>query len=129
MKGFKQYLNEVEIRKLNISKLSVALEHQTYKSIPGTQNSFRIDPANTNTMTQRHAHVYARQAGGGKELYSVNMDGTGHDGSTGTVIPVKHANCFRGLGFDIPANLTLESLDYGSLDFDLYEFCLFEDEA
>ncbi|MCG5078100.1 hypothetical protein [Paraburkholderia tagetis] len=128
MKGFKQFLKEVEERERKLSELSLALEHEIYKPIPGTRNSFRVDPANTNTLTQRHAHVYAKPHGEGRQLYSVNLDGTGHDGSSGIAIPSKHAEHLRGLGFAIPANLTLESLDYETLSFDLYEICILSDE-
>ena len=106
------------------SEISLALEHYTYKNIPGTKNSLRLDPQNTNTMTQRHAHVYAKPKGGGKELYSVNMDGSGHDGSSGKVIPASHAEHLRSLGFNIPDNLSLESLDFESMSSELYEICI-----
>ena len=104
-----------------IPEISLALEHYTYKNIPSTKNSLRIDPQNTNTMTQRHAHVYAKPKGGGKELYSVNMDGSGHDGSSGKVIPASHAEHLRSLGFTIPDNLSLESLYIESMSSELYE--------
>ena len=107
-----------------LSELSLTLEHLTYKDIPGTRNSLRIDPQNTNTLTQRHAHVYAKPKGSGKQLYSVNMDGSGHDGSSGVVIPASHADYLRSLGFTIPDNLSLESLDFESLSSGLYEVCI-----
>ncbi|WP_273021143.1 hypothetical protein [Rheinheimera sp.] len=132
MKSFTQYLEEAEKMKRleeRVSTLSLALEHHTYKDIPGTKNSFRVDSQNTNTMTQRHAHVYAKRNGGGKELYSVNLDGTGHDGSSGMVIPQKHADHFLSLGFSIPNNLILESIDFESLSPDLFEICVFSDDV
>jgi hypothetical protein len=128
-KGFKQYLAETEERRERIEELTLALEHLTYKNIPGTQNSYRIDPKNTNTNTERHAHVYARRNGGGKELYSVNCTGSGHDGYSGTVIPAKHADHFRGLGFEIPLNLTLESIDYSDLDPLEFELCIWGEDV
>lgn len=120
-------LNELRAQKL--TELSLALEHQTYKSIPGTRNSLRIDPQNTSTLTQRHAHVYAKPNGGGKQLYSVNLDGSGHDGSSGTVISASHAEHLRGLGFVIPDNLILESLDVDSLSPEQYEICTLDDDV
>ena len=139
MKTFKQFLAESRKAKANsqaellteeeiIAKLSLILEHHAYKQIPGTKNSVRFDSQNTNTLTQKHAHVYAKLNGDGKQLYSVNLDGSGHDGSSGKQIPEKHADYLRDLGFDIKANLTLESLDYDSLDFDKYTFCIREDD-
>ncbi|MGH8420168.1 MAG: hypothetical protein ACRER8_23310 [Pseudomonas sp.] len=110
-----------------VSELVIALEHNTYKMLPGTRNSFRIDAQNTSTKTQRHAHVYAKPNGVGKQLYSVNIDGSGHDGSSGTVIPASHAQYLHSLGFEIPANLSLESLDYASVDPKLYEWSVLEE--
>ena len=132
MKRFKEFLKESElneVREKKLAELSLALEHQTYKNIPGTRNSLRVDPQNTSTLTQRHAHAYARPNGGGKQLYSVNLDGSGHDGSSGMVISASHAEHLRGLGFTIPANLTLESLDIESLIPELYEFCILCDDV
>lgn len=127
MKRFKDFMKEVEQEKekeAKLSELSLALEHLIYKNIPGTRNSMRVDPENTNTLTQRHAHVYAKPNGDGRHIYSVNLNGTGHDGSSGTVIPAKHAEHLRGLGFDIPATLALESLEVDLLRPELYEICM-----
>ncbi|MBC3809652.1 hypothetical protein H8K52_20140 [Undibacterium seohonense] len=132
MKRFKEFLKEVKLnesKEKKLTELSLALEHQTYKNISGTQNSLRIDPQNTSTLTQRHAHVYAKPNGGGKQLYSVNLDGSGHDGSSGTVIPASHADHLRRLGFEIPVNLALESLDFESLSPELYEICILDDDV
>lgn len=131
MKRFKDFLKEVEqdkLREKNLKGLVLALEHQTYKSMPGTRNSLRLDSPNTNTGTQRHAHVYAKPNGGGAQLYSVNVDGSGHDGSSGEVISTRHAEHLRGLGFSIPDNLTLESLDIEALSPELYEICILDDD-
>ena len=132
MKRFKDFLNATaqdEAKEKNLTELCIALEHHTYKNIPGTRNSSRVDSQNTNTLTQRHAHVYARPNGGGKQLYSVNLDGSGHDGSSGTVIPANHAEHLRRLGFEIPVNFTLESLDFSSLSPELYEICILSDNV
>lgn len=131
MKLLRQILNDIEAkeRRSNLTKLSIALEHQTYKLIPGTRNSYRVDPQNTNTTTQRHVHVYAKPNGAGNQLYSVNLDGSGHDGSSGTLIPVGHAEYFRSIGFTIPDNLALESIDIDGLDPEIFEICILEVEA
>ena len=123
---FKEFMKEQE-REQTIQNLTVALEHQTYKQIPGTNNSFREDPPNTNTKTQRHAHVYAKRSGGGKELYSVNLDGSGHDGSSGITIPKSHAEFLRGKGYEIPPTCTLESITLDPSVDHGYELIILED--
>ena len=132
MKTFKDFLQEYqlnEVRERKLNELNLALEHTTYKRIPGTKNSFRVDPQNKNTLTQRHAHVYAKPNGGGKQLYSVNLDGSGHDGSSGKIIPQHHADHFRSLGFEIPASLALESIDIADFNLELYEICILEENT
>jgi hypothetical protein len=113
MKSLKQYLVEVEQTKE--SEKMALFEHETYKRIPGTASSYRQDPSNTNTKTEKHAHVYARLNGTGKELYSVNLSGRGHDGSSGTKIPDTHADFLRSIGFDIKPNNILESINWEKL--------------
>lgn len=110
--SFKQFLEETQEKKqtetdneqmINIIKFSDLdenlLEHQTYKPILGTNQSYREDSANSNTKTQQHVHIYAKLKGKGCELYSVNIDGTGHDGNRGKIISQKHANYFKGKGY------------------------------
>ena len=104
-------------------------EHQTYKNIPGTISSYREDPANTNTMTNKHAHVYAKPKGKGSQLYSVNKDGSGHDGSSGTEIPSSHAKFFRNKGYSIPDKNILENLVLSKTDKDIYELIILEDKS
>ena len=123
---FQEFLKEQE-REKALQELTVTLEHHTYKQIPGTNNSYREDSPKTSTMTQRHAHVYAKRNGEGKELYSVNLSGTGHDGSSGTTIPKSHAEFLRGRGYDIPLTNTLESISIDPSVDDGYELLLFED--
>lgn len=126
MKRFKQYLAEVE-REKAIETLTLAFEHEVYMRIPGTTNSYRQDAANTNTQTQRHLHVYAKLNGGGKELYSVNLDGSGHDGSSGTPISSANADFFRSKGYNVPLTNTLESLDLEHINDGTYYLILLED--
>lgn len=124
MKSFKEHIKISEQDKLESTtspNSHLALEHITYKDIPETNNSYRLDAPNTNSMTKKHAHVYAKRKGGGSELYSVNTDGSGHDGYSGTEIPKKHAEHLRSIGFNIPQNLVLESLSVDHLVTDLYE--------
>ena len=123
---FPEVLAESE-RAKRLEQLKLSLEHHTYKEIPGSTNSYRLDPPRTSAMTQRHAHVYAKRGGSGKELYSVNIDGTGHDGSSGTLIPAKHADFFRTQGFNISMTNSLESIDFNSEIDDEYVLLLLED--
>ncbi|MBN1969395.1 MAG: hypothetical protein JXR48_03885 [Candidatus Delongbacteria bacterium] len=104
MKTFKNYLAEIA----KMKRLVNLFEHQTYKIIPGTKNSYREDSADTNTMTSKHCHVYAKSKGKGKQIYSVNIDGSGHDGSSGIEIPSSHATFFKSKGYCIPDNNILE---------------------
>jgi hypothetical protein len=102
MKTFQEYLAEKEkVVEAVVAKINL-FEHEIYKRIPNTQNSYRADPGNTNTKTLNHSHVFAKQKGRGKELYSINVDGSGHDGSSGTQLSDKHADHFRCLGYEIP---------------------------
>ena len=117
MKSFKEFLKEKE----ESMKLIELFEHQIYKNIPGTKNSYREDPGNTNTMTQQHAHTYAKPKGKGVQLYSVNIDGSGHDGSSGTGIPSAHADFFRNKGYEIDNSNILESITLSDLDPDQFE--------
>ncbi len=123
MISFKEFLNET-----NASKFIELFEHQIYKNIPGTKNSYRVDPANTNTMTSKHSHAYAKPNGKGSQLYSVNIDGTGHDGSSGKEIPGAHADFFRSKGYSIPDNNILENLILSESIADEYELLILEDE-
>ena|SRR5688572_19833929 len=123
MKTFKQYLAESN-RQEALSKLTDLFEHEIYNRVPGTTNSYRQDPANTNTRTQKHSHVYAKLNGGGNELYAVNLDGSGHDGSGGIQIPSVHADHFRSLGYDINTGNVLESLDVEKLEEKMHRLVL-----
>src|SRR6266480_5519887 len=95
MKTFKEFLRESADKDQAFRERVLLFEHEVYKRIPGSRNSFRTDPSNTNTMTMRHSHVYAKPKGRGKEVYAVNIDGSGHDGFSGTAIPALHADHFR----------------------------------
>ncbi|MDD2949968.1 MAG: hypothetical protein PHU29_04205 [Sulfuricurvum sp.] len=119
MLTFKEFLAG-EAQKKVLDKINI-FEHHVYQNIPGTKNSFREDPTNTSSMTLKHAHVYAKPKGMGKELYSVNINGTGHDGSSGKEIPNSHADYFRDKGYQIKNDNILESLLLNNLEPDEYE--------
>jgi len=106
--------------KLALLGISLVTEGHRYQNIPKTQMSARFDSGNTNTLTQDHAHIFARPNGQGKELYSVNKSGTGHDGSSGQAISPKVASFLKSQGYRIPDNLVLESLDLSAVLEDRY---------
>ena len=119
MISFKEFFS----RKLFFeSSGGLLFEHEIYKIIPGTKNSYRRDAGNTSTLTQQHCHIYAKPKGGGKELYSVNFDGSGHDGSSGIEISSSHAEFLRDQGFKIALNNILECVS--SLDLDPKSYSL-----
>lgn len=93
----------------------ILLEFAQYKPIPGTKKSYRIDKQSTFTHVQKHAHVFEKPNGEGKELYAVNMDGSGHDGSKYPMTP-HEINFFKDLGFNIPDDGLIESVSFDSLD-------------
>jgi len=123
---FKEFIIEKE-RNKKIEKILLC-EHEVYKNISGTKKSYRIDSQNLNTKTQEHVHVYAKRHGKGKELYSVNIDGTGHDGSSRKQISTTEANFFRKKGFEIPSNNILESIDYNQLASQGFQHILVKNE-
>jgi len=106
--------------KMALLGINVVTEGQRCQNIPKTQMSARFDSGNTNTLTQDHAHIFARPNGQGKELYSVNRSGTGHDGSSGQAISPKVASFLRAQGYRIPDNLVLESLELSAVLEDEY---------
>lgn len=70
----KQYFTEVE-REKKVSELTIALEHQIYRRIPGTNNSYRGDSPNTHTQTQRHAmYTQSKMATGNRFTRSILME-------------------------------------------------------
>jgi hypothetical protein len=123
---FLRSLSEIqEIQK--VKERETLFEHEIYKRVANTMCSYRQDSANTASMTQKHVHVYAKACGKGKELYSVNQDGSGHDGYSGIEIPREHADFFRKKGFEINANNILESLNLDNLDPEKYELIYLDD--
>ncbi|MDD3596784.1 hypothetical protein [Sulfuricurvum sp.] len=127
--GFFTDLLKNENKQTKINDRIALFEHQLYKQIPGTRNSYRQDTGNTSTITQKHAHVYTKLSGKGNELYSVNIDGSGHDGSSGIEIPSSHANYLRNMGYKISDINILETLEFDSLDENTYDLIIIEDEV
>ena len=110
-KSFRDFYNESEFEanphKNFYDGKQILLEYQEYKPITGTRKSYRIDKASSFTQVQKHAHVFAKPNGEGKELYAVNLDGTGHDGSKYQMEPYE-IKFFKDLGFKIPDNGLIE---------------------
>lgn len=128
IKTFKEFLAAAQAEKDAFFGQIELFEHEIYKPIPGSTNSYRTDQGKTGTMTKKHAHVYAKPNGRGKELYSVNTDGSGHDGSRGKEIPAGHAAHFRSLGFTIATDNILESIEMSAMDTRHYKLFLMDDE-
>lgn len=117
--SFKDFLNEKQI----VERIML-FEHTIYKQIDKSKNSYRQDTGNTNNVTLTHSHVYAKLNGNGKELYSVNINGSGHDGYSGTEIPKKHADFFRSKGYEIKPNNILEHLLLENINMNNYEIII-----
>lgn len=128
MLTFKQFVANNSHKHKMLKELLALCEHETYRRILGSSSSYRQDAGNTNSKTQRHAHVYARLHGDGSELYSVNFDGSGHDGSSGTTISTAHAEYFRSIGYNINPDNVLESLFAAQLEPKTCCIVLLEDE-
>lgn len=103
---------------------TLLLEHEIYRSIPGTRNSYRQDAGNTSTFTDQHSHIFAHPKGKGKEIYAVNKNGTGHDGFSGSLISAAHADFFRSHGYNIPTTNILECISFSQLDASSNEYSL-----
>jgi hypothetical protein len=121
----KEYLADLGKNERLLEQVQL-FEHETYKSIPGTKSSYRQDTRNVTTNTLKHSHVYAKSNGGGNELYAVNTDGSGHDGSSGVEISSKHADYFRSLGYKINPNNILESIDLDKINNSIYSLIIIE---
>lgn len=127
-KGFKKFLKESDDKDQALRGCVGLFEHVLYKRIPGTSSSYRQDAGNTNTMTARHSHVYGKLNGKGAQLYAVNRDGSGHDGSSGLTIPATHADHFRSLGYAIPDTNILEWVDFDAIDAGHYSLLIVEED-
>jgi hypothetical protein len=97
---------KLEIPLLILSNKSILREHELYKSIPKSTFKFRIDKAYPQFNIQRHIHIYDKK---GNEIYSVNFDGTGHDGHHNELLSNTIADFLRDLGFSIRSNNLIES--------------------
>lgn len=120
--SFKDFLKDKQI----VEQLML-FEHTIYKQIEGTRNSYRQDTGNKNNMTLTHSHVYAKPNGEGKKLYSVNIDGTGHDGNRSRSISKNHADFFRSKGYEIKPDNILECVILENINTNDYEILILEE--
>lgn len=124
MKTYAEFAAEKKQREEAVSEWIKLYEHETYKPVPGSKSSYRVDYGAKNARTVKHSHVYAKPKGEDQEIYVVNVGGSEHDGSSGIEIPTAHADYFRSLGYDIDSENTLESLDSARMDPDTYELLI-----
>jgi hypothetical protein len=127
VKSFIEFCEQEDALAVAVARIEL-FEHETYKLIPKTNNSYRIDPSNVSAKSLRHAHVYAKPKGLGQQLYVANVDGTGKDGFSGTPIPARHADFFRSMGFEIKSDNILERMQLTSLDLNDYSLVILDDE-
>ena len=111
METFFEFLDEECYKKIEkdlfrYNCANALFEH--FDLIPGTNQSYVIHKEDTLSKTVKHAHVYAKPKGKGGEMYSIRVDGKGHDGSKGFPIPLKHQEFFRSKGFVVPESGILE---------------------
>ena len=62
MKTYSQFIAEIEQHRREdnvLQEITQLFEQKVYKTIPGTKDTYREDPGNTNTLTMRHSHTYA----------------------------------------------------------------------
>lgn len=78
-----------------------------FPQIPGTRYTFRKDnPRGTpGPGNLKHIHIYAPN---NKELFSINIDGSAHDGCHGAKIPEDIVTFLTQLGYQVPANRIIE---------------------
>jgi len=81
------------------------VEYNQYKAFLPTKCVYRFDKAN-NAYEKDHIHVYS-DSKHNHQLYAICFDGTTHDGSK-YVLPKKHQEALRQLGFTVPKDGLLE---------------------
>ena len=88
------------------------LEHNIYQRFGNTKLYYRLDKDNNSPGQQRHIHVF-KDDKGKIQLFSINFDGTKHDGSQ-HVLTSKEQSALTSLGIPIPPDGLLESEDHYS---------------
>lgn len=88
------------------------LEHNIYQKLGDTKLYYRLDKANNAPGQQRHIHVF-KDDKGRIQLFSINFDGTKHDGSK-RQLNSKEQSALTALGIPVPPNGLLECEDMSS---------------
>ncbi len=88
------------------------LEHNIYQKFGDTKLYYRLDKANNAPGQQRHIHVF-KDDKGRIQLFSINFDGTKHDGSK-RQLNSKEQSALTALGIPVPPNGLLECEDISS---------------
>ena len=88
------------------------LEHNIYQKFGDTKLYYRLDKANNAPGQQRHIHVF-KDDKGRIQLFSINFDGTKHDGSK-RQLNSKEQSALTALGISVPPNGLLECEDMSS---------------
>ena len=85
------------------------LEYNIYQRFGDTKLYYRLDKGNNALGQQRHIHVF-RDSKGRIQLFSINFDGTKHDGSH-YQLSTKEQAALTSLGIPVPPNGLLECED------------------
>lgn len=106
--------NDVDLAGLNLLERipQKLLEHTIYQRFGDTKLYYRLDKANNAPGQQRHIHVF-KDDKGRIQLFSINFDGTKHDGSRHQLTS-KEQSALTALGIPVPLNGLLECEDIGS---------------
>lgn len=108
LEGFLENMDEDCFKKIERNIYAYDNTKALFEMISGTNQSYVIHKMDTLSNTIKYAHVYAKPKGKGGQLYSIRVDGKGHDGSSGYQMPKKHREHFEKLGFKIPEKGILE---------------------
>lgn len=85
------------------------IEHNIYQRFGDTKLYYRLDKANNAPGQQRHIHVF-KDDKGRIQLFSINFDGTKHDGSK-RQLTSREQSALTSLGIPVPPNGLLECED------------------
>lgn len=88
------------------------LEYNIYQRFGDTKLYYRLDKSNNASGQQRHIHVF-KDNKGRIQLFSINFDGTKHDGSQ-RQLSSKEQSALTALGIPVPPDGLLECEDISS---------------
>lgn len=87
----------------------ILVEHNIYQRFGDTKYYYRLDKGNNAPGQRRHIHVF-KDDKGRIQVFSINFDGTKHDGSR-RQLTTKEQNALTALGIPVPPNGLLECED------------------